>query len=290
VGYFGGGCNGTGTGNTTAEPGRGASEELSYVRLTRDFEISQFEITQGEWAEVFGVNPSTNSTCGSQCPMETVTWFGLLAYANALSVARGLAPCYDITGCSDGTAEWGTLTGCQVVVLAEEGNPYNCVGYRLPMEAEWEYVARAGSSSVFYPSPGNDGSIKYLGTTPLDPNLDQIAWYGGNGGGTTHPGGEKAPNAWGLYDTSGNVKEWVWDRYVPRSPRGSMTNPDVDPLWPSSDDYRVWRGGDYGYAAKGCRSAYHSLRVTSTRSPELGARLVRSLSGTTSGMYMKGGY
>ena len=72
--------------------------------------------------------------------------------------------------------------------------------YRLPTEAEWEYAARAGTTGA-QPWPLNEGS------------LDEIAWYGDNSKDETHPVGQKKPNAWGLYDMLGNVREWVEDVY-----------------------------------------------------------------------------
>jgi formylglycine-generating enzyme required for sulfatase activity len=93
--------------------------------------------------------------------------------------------------------------------------------YRLPTEAEWEYAARAGSTSARYG------------------NLDAIAWYTGNSGNKTHPVGQKQPNAWGLYDMLGNLEEWVQDwsdvNYYGHSP-------GTDPLGPSSGERRVLRG------------------------------------------------
>jgi formylglycine-generating enzyme required for sulfatase activity len=83
--------------------------------------------------------------------------------------------------------------------------------YRLPTEAEWEYAARAGSKA------GYEGS------------LDTIAWYAGNSGDESHPVGRKAPNAWGLYDTAGNVREWVADQY---SATYYASSPADDPTGP----------------------------------------------------------
>jgi len=94
--------------------------------------------------------------------------------------------------------------------------------YRIPTEAEWEYAARAGSPDAF---PGI---------------LDSIAWYTANSGEQTHPVGQKQPNAWGLYDTLGNVSEWVADWY---SPTYYAESPALDPTGPPTGSLRFPRGG-----------------------------------------------
>lgn len=92
--------------------------------------------------------------------------------------------------------------------------------YRLPTEAEWEYAARAGSA------------------TPYVGKLDEIAWYNGNSDDETHPVGQKKPNAWGLYDMEGNVREWVEDLY---SANYYKTSPAVDPTGPQGGGGRGGR-------------------------------------------------
>ena len=96
--------------------------------------------------------------------------------------------------------------------------------YRLPTEAEWEYAARAGSAT------------SYIG------KLDETAWYGDNSDDTTHAVGQKKPNAWGLYDMEGNVKEWVEDLYSANYYRNS---PGVDPTGPQQAA-GGGRGGRFG--------------------------------------------
>ena len=128
------------------------------------------EVTQGQWRSVMGSNPSDFANCGNNCPVENVSWDDIQSFITAMN-QRG-----------DGT-------------------------YRLPTEAEWEYAARAGSTSAFA-----NGGISVTDCS-YDPNLDAMGWYCGNASSTTHSVGGKQPNAWGLYDMHGNVWEWCQDWY-----------------------------------------------------------------------------
>jgi formylglycine-generating enzyme required for sulfatase activity len=108
-------------------------------------------------------------------------------------------------------------------------------GFRLPTEAEWEYAARSGGKLEKF-AGGDD--------------IDKLAWYFHNSGGSTHPVGGKQPNGLGVYDMSGNVWEWCADWYGDY-PLGSVT----DPTGPSGGSNRVLRGGSWNSFAQNCRSA-----------------------------------
>jgi formylglycine-generating enzyme required for sulfatase activity len=114
--------------------------------------------------------------------------------------------------------------------------------YRLPTEAEWEYSARAGGSTR---SP-TGGSKYYWGDTINEAYL----WYDVNSENSTHPVGKKKPNAWGLYDMSGNVWEWVGDWYDSDYYKNTSIN---DPKGPNSGGDRILRGCSWLYEAKFCR-------------------------------------
>jgi formylglycine-generating enzyme required for sulfatase activity len=138
--------------------------------------------------------------------------------------------------------------------------------YNLPTEAQWEYAERAGSTTAFY-----NGGITETGSG-YDPNLDAIGWYSYNSGSETHPVAQKTPNAWGLYDMSGNVYEWCQDWYS-----GSYydSSPSTDPAGPSSGSSRVLRGGSWIYYARSCRSAYRINYGPGNRYKSIGFRLTR---------------
>ncbi|MCP4601064.1 MAG: formylglycine-generating enzyme family protein [Proteobacteria bacterium] len=275
-------------GSPEDERGHESDENLHYVQITRPFLMMSTEVAQQQFEELMGWNPSYfgpnygGGNCGNDCPVESVSWYDTLAYANRLSELKELTSCYVFSNveCKE---EAGTDTDTDTdtdymacmntnqkgiknatVVLNGVSSVYNCDGYRLPTESEWEYAARAGSSSAFY-----NGDITYPSREPLDPNLDIIGWYGGNSTaaysnfdcGETNCGPQpvrgKEPNSWGLYDMSGNVYEWTWDWYQSTYPTGDYTTPLVDPEGPASTSTheRVLRGGLWlGYATT-CRSA-----------------------------------
>ncbi len=132
--------------------------------------------------------------------------------------------------------------------------------YRLPTEAEWEYMARAGTTTRY--CFGDDES-----------SLGDYAWYNDNSSGKTHPVGEKKPNAWGIYDVHGNVWEWCADiysaDYYSRSPRSNPTGP-------GRGGSRVVRGGSWLFDARCVRAAFRYDYVSSYRSSSIqGFRLLR---------------
>jgi formylglycine-generating enzyme required for sulfatase activity len=231
------------------------------VHITRSFVIGKYEVTQGEFESLMGYNPLYFKNCGANCPVEQVNWHEALAYLNALSRNRGLEECFDCTGS-------GSSVSCSVKTQYSGQNYYNCKGYRLPTEAEWEYAYRVGTNTAFY-----NGAITQTGCNPLDPNLDKIGWYCGNSGSKTHPVGGKQANAWGLYDMAGNVREWVYDRY-----QDSYNNlPTTDPVGPSTGSIRVFRGGSYASYALICRAAFRDGSTPTSRTRDLGLRFLRSI-------------
>jgi formylglycine-generating enzyme required for sulfatase activity len=251
-------------GSAPQEPGRSDAEAQHTVTLTRPFVMKKTEVTQAEWETVMGYQPSYFAGCET-CPVEYVSWWEAIAYCNALSAAEGLAACYELDGCT----EAGPDFVCDSIT-AVGGNPLLCEGYRLPTEAEWEYAARAGSTTAF--AGGEFEGEPDLAACEVEAALDTAAWYCANSGDEPHPVAGKSENAWGLHDTAGNVLEWVWDRYAPYE-TAEATDPWVD----GAEGMRVLRGGSWSRVAAACRSAAREGLDPAERDGDTGLRPVRSV-------------
>jgi formylglycine-generating enzyme required for sulfatase activity len=243
-------------GSPAGELGRHTNEVEHAVTLTRSFWLMTTEITQQQYLDVMGYNPSYFSGCGMDCPVEWVNWHEVAAYTNELSRLEGLGECYSCTG-----------TAPRNIACAASGSyasPYDCPGYRLPTEAEWEYAARGGTTTATYAG-------ELTATDCSDTTLDPIAWFCGNASSTTHPVGTKRANAYGLYDMLGNVWKWCHDWYVDY-PGGAET----DPTGPPSGSGRVLRGGSWVSFARYVRAAHRLNIWPGDRSRDGGGRASRS--------------
>ena len=172
------------------------------VNITRPFYLGKYEVTQEQWERVMGSNPSRFK--GRDNPVESVSWNDAQEFVRRLNAMEGHRR------------------------------------YRLPTEAEWEYAARAGSTTAY--SFGDDAG-----------ELGDYGWYEANSGKGTHPVGQLRPNAWGLYDMHGNVWEWVNDWYDAKY--YAYSRKTDNPGGPNFGESRAGRGGSLGDWAVFCRSS-----------------------------------
>ena len=195
------------------------------VTLTRDYWIGRYEVTQAEYADVTGKNPS-HFKGDTARPVEKLSFFDAAAYCGAVSARERVA---------------GRLPA-----------PYE---YRLPTEAEWEYACRAGSTNFYSFGDKSDA--------------DSYCWSLDNSDGTTHPVGQKKPNAWGLYDMHGNVWEWCQD-WFGMNPAADV----VDPVGPTQSKYKVFRGGSWNHDIDMARAQNRFMMSPSNGIHFVGFRLV----------------
>lgn len=219
------------------------------VTLTKSFYMGKTEITQGQWKAVMGTLPYTDNG-QDELPIVNITLIEAMQFCNMFSEKEGLKKCYDISN-------W--------LILDTTAN-----GYRLPSEAEWEYACRAGTNTDFY--SGN--LMKIDCSMPVDSNLNKVAWYCGNSV-EVKPVGLKLPNKWNLYDTHGNVGEWVWDEFIDYS-----DNDVSNPIQTIYSDNRIFviRGGTTvikNSNPKICSSYYRTKLSVKLKGTSLGFRVVR---------------
>lgn len=211
-------------GSPSSEKGRKFNEgPVHNVNISYNFYLGKYEVTQKQWREIMGNSPSFNK--GDDLPVEQVSWNDVQEFIKNLNEIEGTDK------------------------------------YRLPTEAEWEYAARAGTTTMY--SYGNNIS-----------ELGDYAWYIGNSNGTSHVVGQKKPNPWGLYDIHGNVWDWVQDGWH-ETYDGAPT--DGSAWVNNATPFKVRRGGVFRQGFDESRSAMRLNEHIDGRYSGIGFRLARDI-------------
>lgn len=233
-----------------------SDDETQHSVTVSDFYMSPYEVTQKEYEDAMGNNPSSFS--GDDLPVESVSWLDAVSYCNVRSQQEGLTSVYIIDGQN---VSWDRSAD----------------GYRLPTEAEWEYACRAGTTTPFYMenSPSAE-EANYYGHYPygIEDNYfsqSNLEVKPGEYRETTVAVESFSANPYGLYNTHGNVAEWTWDIYG-AYPDGEQ----IDPIGAVSGTRRVYRGGGWNDFAKNMRSAYRAMMDQDKGRFNIGIRLVRN--------------
>jgi uncharacterized repeat protein (TIGR02543 family) len=251
-------------GSPAGEAGRDSDETEHSVTLTKNFKMSKYQVTQKQYQAVMGALPTSlpgsSYGVGDNYPVYYVSWYDAIVFCNKLSMLEGLDPMYSISN-STNPDDWGAVPASSDATWNAVTMVPNANGYRLPTEAEWEYVCRAGTTTAF-----NNGNDDYTDAT----EVGKVAWYNNNAGSKTQEVGLKTANAYGLYDMHGNVYEWCWDWYGTYA-SGAQTDPDGA----VTGTDRVRRGGYRGSNAQFLRSACRNNSIPYSRNADFGFRLVR---------------
>jgi titin len=209
------------------------TEEGDSIKVSLPFYVGKYPVTQGFYQAVMGQNPSHFKECGLDCPVENVSWDDIVEENGFLDTLNAMTGCQGLSGSGENRYK-------------PEGFPAGC--FRLPTVEELEYAHRAGSSDFFQ-----------WGNSDAFTTVSSYAWYGDNimyDGSGTQPVGQKMPNLWGLYDTSGNVWEWTYTAVGSHS--------------------KIRIGGGWHYHADALRPSRRNNSLSDFSGNHIGFRLIRT--------------
>ena len=206
----------------------------NFAKFTSECSDLQTSVTQEFYEAVMGENPSQAK--GAKLPVESVSWYDCLVVSNKLSMLLGKTPCYKVNG-STNPADWGYTPHQGTIIESEIEFDTKADGFRIPTMEEWDVAIKGGENYMY---SGSD-------------DLDSVAWTDCNSGGKLHEVAQLKPNAFGIYDMSGNVFEWVWSV--------------------RADSSRYVRGGSFFDAARAGKCTNKELNYASRQMKSFGFRI-----------------
>lgn len=266
------------------DPDEGWTDELPvHPVYVSGFYIDQYEVSSNLWGDVlayalvngYTFEPSNGSAKGTDHPVHTVNWYDCVKWANARSQKEGLTPCYYADTNHTVVYKSGDVD------LTEAHVDWTADGYRLPTEAEWEKAARGGATGHRF--PWADDTIQHSRANywsdpgyayDISPTPNYHPDYDTGATPYTSPVGAFTANGYGLYDVSGNLYEWCWDRKLDTY---YTSLPAIDPRGPESGSTRVIRGGYWSHSASQCRVSDRTSYHPGTGLNTTGCRLVRTM-------------
>ncbi len=242
--------------------GEGHEDEKPVQKVQlKDFYLGKIQVTQALWQDVMGQDPEELAFPHPQRPVEGVSWYDCIEFCNKLSCQQGFRPAYGIDKDSNDPGNQNRSDDQKwTVTIIDDAD-----GYHLPTEAECEYAARGGLNWQKH-------QYEFAGST----NNNEIGWRDLTSHNISQPVALRPPNPLGLFDMSGNVREWCWDWYGSEYYQTNLIQKTPkQPTGPKSGSSRMVRGGSWLYDGVLLRVAYRDNDYPYDCDDNLGLRLCR---------------